>query len=447
MRPHTARPTWGASQHFTDRIVLTLERFLHIEAVSGGVLIIAALAALLWANSPASEAYYALWHTLVTVGVGHRSVSVSLHFLVNDGLMTVFFLVAGLEIRRELHEGALSNLRLSTLPMVAALGGVMVPAIIYLAFNYHTVARDGWAVPIATDIAFALGVLALLGRSIPRGVRVLLLALAIIDDVIAVLVIAIFYSQALRLDGALVAGGAIAVVFLFQRLGIRAAAAYLVPGALLWLGLWRLGIHPTLAGIILGLLTPVAPLAGWRQAANFTDKFDEAAQLARAEQIDDRELISPLRQISTAQRDLIPPVVTVQESLHPWVAYGIMPLFAFANAGVTLTGAALGTTTSVLVALGAGLGLFVGKPVGILLASAVAIRMRCCELPEDVGWRGLSLVAFLGGIGFTMAIFIATLAFDSVEMLATAKLAILLASFAAAVGAIGYGKWMFRKRS
>lgn len=443
MSTQPAYPSWGQSQHLTDRVVLTLERFLHVEAVSGGVLIIAAVTALLWANSSAAALYYAVWQAEFTIGIGSRAISQSLHFLVNDGLMTIFFLVAGLEIRRELHEGALSNLKLATLPMVAALGGIIAPATIYLAFNYDTAAGYGWAVPIATDIAFALGVLALLGKSVPRGVRVLLLALAIIDDVVAVLVIAIFYSQALRLDGALIAAAAIVMVFLFQRLGIRAALAYLIPGAILWCGLLRFGVHPTLTGVILGLLTPVVSLAGRKQAAKFTHTLDQAAQRARTQHVDDRELVSSIRQISTAQRDLLPPVVTVQEALHPWVAYGIMPLFAFANAGVALTGTDLSDAASRLVALGVGLGLLIGKPLGILLASAIAIKLRWCELPQEVGWRGLSLVALLGGIGFTMSIFIANLGFDSAAMLATAKLAILLASFLAAILALILGKWRF----
>ena len=253
MRTGTEPPSWGASQHVTHRVLLTVERFLHIEAVSGGVLIVAALVALGLANSSVADSYHAVWHTSVTLGIGSFSAARSLHFVVNEGLMTIFFLLAGLEIRRELYEGALSNPRLAALPLAAALGGVLVPALIYLGLNTSVEVRQGWAVPIATDIAFAVGVLALLGRSIPSGVRVLLLALAIIDDIVAVVVIALFYSQELRLDGAIVAAGGVGIVLLFQRFGIRAAPAYVIPGAVLWFGLWRLGVHPTLAGVILGL--------------------------------------------------------------------------------------------------------------------------------------------------------------------------------------------------
>jgi NhaA family Na+:H+ antiporter len=239
---------------------------------------------------------------------------------------------------------------------------------------------------------------------------------------------------------------AVGIVFLFQRFGIRTAMAYVIPGATLWFGLWHLGVHPTLAGVILGLLTPVVPLAGRGRAVKFTDKLDETARRARTERIDDRELVDSLKEIHLAQRDLVPPVVSVQTWLHPWVAYGIMPLFAFANAGVTLTGADLAAAASDSMAHGIALGLLIGKPAGILLASALAIRLRWAELPMDVSWRGMSLIAVLGGIGFTMAIFIATLAFDSADTLATAKLAILLASGLAAAAALGFGKAMFMER-
>jgi NhaA family Na+:H+ antiporter len=443
MAAQSPRPSWGASQELTDRVLHTLERFLHIEAVSGGVLIVAAGLALVWANSPAADSYHALWHAPVTFGVGGITTTQTLHFLVNEGLMTVFFLVAGLEIRRELHEGALSNPRLAALPLAAAVGGVVAPALIYLGFNPDADVRQGWAVPIATDIAFALGVLALLGHSIPRGVRVLLLALAIVDDIVAVVIVATFYSGELRIEGAAVAALALAVVLLFQRLGIRAAVAYVIPASILWYGLWRLGVHPTLAGVVLGLLTPVAPLADRGRVAAFASWLYDAAQRARGPQAYDEELVDSFRRIQVAQRDLTPPVVTVQTALHPWVAYGVLPLFAFANAGVTITATDLGTEISQSIFYGICFGLLLGKPLGILLASAATIRLGWCELPADVGWRGLGLVAFLGGIGFTMAIFIANLAFDSATILATAKISILTASLLSAVFALAIGKLCF----
>jgi NhaA family Na+:H+ antiporter len=437
MRPDNARPSWGTSQELTSRVIRTVERFVHIEAVSGGFLIAAGIAALFLANSPLAASYDALWHAPITLGVGAFSTTQPLHFFVNEVLMTIFFLVAGLEIRRELHEGALADKRLAILPITAALGGVLVPAAIYVVFNPVGIFRDGWAVPVATDIAFALGVLALLGRSIPSGVRVFLLALAIIDDIIAVAIIAVFYTEELRIGGGLIAVGAISLVLLFQRLGVRMAAAYVLPGSLLWFGLWTLGVHPTVAGVILGLLTPVVPLADRTRARTITEKLAQAAQLKG------RELAKSLRHIQLAERDLIPPVVTVEAALHPWVAYAILPLFAFANAGITLGATDLVADQARSVAHGVAVGLLLGKPVGILCASAIALRLRWCALPADVGWRGLILVGVLGGIGFTMSIFIANLAFDSVDALETAKLGILLASAASAVLGLALGKSMF----
>jgi NhaA family Na+:H+ antiporter len=436
------RPAWGASQNLTDRVVQTLERFLHIEAVSGGVLIAAAVLALLWANSPFAHSYHELWHLPITLGIGSLSMTQTLHFVINEGLMTIFFLVAGLEIRRELHEGTLSNVRSAALPIVAALGGVIAPAAIYLGLNWHG-SREGWAVPIATDIAFAIGVLALLGRSIPSGVRILLLALAIIDDIVAVLVIAIAYSHDLEPMGAIIAAGAIVLVLGMQRIGIRPAVAYVVPSLLLWIGLWRLGVHPTLAGVILGLLTPALPLADRSRGTAAVQQLEHATVRAREAGVAHEEVVSSVGRLKLAQRDLIPPVVSVESALHGWVAYGIMPLFALANAGVSFGGQSFADPANLLLAAGIGLGLLVGKPLGILAISAITIRLGWCTLPAEVGWRGLVLIAFLGAIGFTMSIFIAALAFADESQLASAKLAVLIASGAAAVISLALGKWLF----
>lgn len=447
MSKRTARPAWGTSQKITDRVLATLEHFLHIEAVSGGVLIVATLLALSWVNSPYHASYETLWHTSVTLEIGSFTLGNTLHFLVNEGLMTVFFLVAGLEIRRELHEGALSDLRKAGLPLVAACGGVIAPALIYLGFNQAEALRQGWAVPIATDIAFALGVLALLGSRIPRGVRILLLALAIIDDIIAVLVIALFYSGALQFDGALMAAAAIMFVLLMQRFGIRSAWAYVLPATVLWFGLLRLGVHPTLAGVVLGLLTPVTPLREGSLFSALAGKFGSPAHTGHelpANEPDGQALVSSLKQIELAQRDLIPPAIGVQTALHPWVAFGVMPLFAFANAGVVLNGAAIDVLVPASITWGIALGLLLGKPLGILAASALFLRTGWCVLPVEVGWRGLVLVSVLAGIGFTMSIFIATLAFGAGALLESAKLAVLSASALAAIASLLLGRWLYR---
>lgn len=442
MRPdQSATRAWGRSAPVTDRVLLTLEKFLHIEALSGAVLIAAAAIALLWANSPYADSYHALWHTEVSIGVGSFSLKQSLHFIVNDMLMTVFFLVAGLEIRRELHEGALSRPTQATLPLVTALGGVAMPALIYMGFNIGTPQARGWAVPMATDIAFAVGVLALLGKSIPGEVRALLLALAIVDDVFAIVVIALFYSQGLQPLGALLGVGAILVVLLWQRLGIRSAWAYALPGTLLWIGMWWLGVHPTLAGVLLGLLTPVMPLHQGRDAVKY--ELEHATQWALAEQQRDAALIKSLKAVQSARRDLIPPVVDVQTALHPWVAFVVMPLFALANAGVTIGGGTDGDHNTLIA--GIVLGLLIGKPVGIVLAGFIGVRLGVAALPASVGWQGLTLVGLLGGIGFTMSIFIAGLAFVDTSTLDAAKLAVLSASALSALLALGYGAWWARR--
>ena len=252
---HLPRP-----QVLAERVFETLQRFLHVEAVSGIVLLLAAIVAMIWANSSFAQSYDALWKMPISIGLGTFVFSKALHFWINDIMMTVFFLVVGMEIRREIHEGALNNLRQAALPIAAALGGVIVPALIYIAINTDPTTRQGWAVPTATDIAFAVGILALLGRSIPVNIRVFLLALAIIDDVIAVLIIAFLYSGGLSYGGFAVAGLGLLVVLGLQRIGIGSAFAYVAPGAMIWAGLLMTGMHPTIAGVVLGLMTPVRPI-------------------------------------------------------------------------------------------------------------------------------------------------------------------------------------------
>jgi len=440
---HAAPPP---AQLVAERVFSALERFLHVEAVSGIVLLIAAAAALLWANSPAADSYHHFWHAPLTISVGGYVLSQPLHFIINDALMTVFFLVVGLEIRREMHEGALSDMRAAALPLAAALGGVVVPALVYLAMNSAPGLRAGWAIPTATDIAFAVGVLALLGRSIPSAVRVFLLALAIIDDIVAVIVIALFYSGGLDYSGLVIAGFAILLVLGMQQIGISSAYAYVIPGAVMWLGLLKTGAHPTLAGVVLGLMTPTVPLRTRERpvdtAARALNDIDHRTQAPHS---DPRELIEPLKQLRTAQRELLPPVVRVQIALHPWVAYGVMPLFALANAGVSLAGIDLDTAPSRNVVLGVTLALVFGKPIGIFLGSWLAVRIGWCHLPVGMSWRGVTLVGCLGGIGFTMSIFIANLAFRDEQLLLAAKSGVLLASLAAGIIGLCLGRLYVRR--
>jgi NhaA family Na+:H+ antiporter len=445
---HPSRPALPPARQIADKVFTVLERFLHVEAVSGIVLLLAAAAALIWANSPGAESYQQFWHAPFTIGLGGYVLSKPLHFWINDGLMTIFFLVVGMEIRREIHEGALSNLRVASLPLAAAIGGVAAPALIYIVLNTGELVRQGWAVPTATDIAFAVGVLALLGKSVPATIRILLLALAIIDDIAAVIIIALFYASGLDYSGLLIAGFGVLLVLGFQRIGIGTAYAYVLPGAILWFGVLQTGAHPTLAGVALGLMTPVHSRRTRERpldtAVRALSHVDERLQTGHN---DPRDLLEPLKELRYAQRELLAPVVRVQMSLHPWVAYGVMPLFALANAGVSVGGLELTSAESQSVLIGVLLALVIGKPLGIFLGSWIAVRAGWCRLPLDVRWGDILLIGCLGGIGFTMSIFIASLAFVDPSLLAAAKAGVLLASLMAGILGLALGKVLVRRRA
>ena len=372
------------------------------EVASGILLLVITALALTWANSPWAESYMRLWHTPLGVRLGSFAFARSLEWFVNDGLMVIFFFVVGMEIRQEIHHGELSDFRRAALPAAAALGGMVAPAALYLALAGGAPTRPGWGVPMATDIAFAVGILSLLGKRVPAALRVLLLALAIIDDLGAILVIAIFYSSGLSITGLLVAGVGIGGIVALKRFRVCAKIAYIFPALVLWAGIYAAGIHPTIAGVIVGLMTPV-----------------------RA----DREAGSPAERLI--------------EMLHPWVAFGIMPIFALANAGVSLAGGAM-DATSWTVMSGVAVGLVVGKPIGVLVASWLALRLRIATLPIGMGPRHLVVLGMVAGVGFTMALFIAQLAFTDGKLLLAAKIGVLLASGAAAVFAIGVGRWLLK---
>jgi Na+:H+ antiporter, NhaA family len=448
MTPHHQTDERGTirSPFLAERAAATLEKYLHIEALSGIVLLVAAIVALAWANSSFADTYAALWHAPLALQIGSWRYSQTVHFWINDGLMTIFFLVVGMEIRREIHEGALSTLQQAALPLAAALGGVVVPALIYLAINSTPPGRSGWAVPTATDIAFAVGMLALLGKRIPSGIRVILLALAVIDDLIAVLVIALFYTGGLSTSGFVVAGIGILLVFGFQRAGIGSGWAYLLPGAIVWIGFLMTGAHPTLAGVVLGLLTPVRSF--WRRDPPERVLSRIASELAQRDIDpirDAHHLSEPLRQMGLATREILPPAVRVQMALHPWVAYGVMPIFALANAGVSIDPTALAMGDAFKVAVGVTLALAIGKPLGVVVTSWCAVRAGLCRLPEGVTWQGIVLLGLLTGIGFTMSIFIAMLAFEDPAMVTAAKLGVLLGSLSAAMAGLAWGALYRRK--
>ena len=419
-----------------DRLLAPFRAFTSSSA-SGGVLLMAAAAvALVWANSPWADTYTDLWSTKLTITVGGITFSESLLHWVNDALMAIFFLVVGLEIKREMLVGELASPRRAALPIAAAVGGAILPALIFLAIVGGGTAARGWGVPMATDIAFALGVLALLGRRAPLGLRIFVTAFAIVDDLLAVLVIALFYTADLSLPALAAAGVVLAVLVAANRLGVRRPLAYAVLGVVLWLAIFNSGIHATVAGVLLALTIPAST------------RIDADAYVERARaHIDDFESRTPVGEDATtethhaalweleeATEQAQAPMLRMEHGLHPWVAFFIVPLFALANAGVTLQ-ADIGATLREPITLAVIVGLVVGKQIGITLGAAVVVRLGLASLPNAVTWRHIYGAAWLGGIGFTMSLFVGTLAYgeDSSE-LALAKVGILAASVIAGLG-------------
>jgi NhaA family Na+:H+ antiporter len=357
---------------------------------------------------------------------------------VNDGLMVVFFFVVGLEIRREIQYGELSQWRRAALPAVAALGGMVAPALVYLSLASSGSVHSGWGIPMATDIAFAVGILTLLGSRVSAALRVLLLALAVIDDLGAIMVIALFYSSGVALSGLLLAALGFATILILQRFGVRAKALYVAPALVAWAGIYAAGIHPTIAGVAVGLMTPVR---AWLGPQGFLDHTrQQLEQLASfGEAPSTHRLSSALHEVAFASREAVSPAESLIETLHPWVAYCIMPLFALANAGVPLSREGL-DAASTSVVLGVGLGLLLGKPLGVLGACWLSLRLRIATLPAGVGWRDLSVLGVVAGVGFTMSLFVAQLAFADPSHLAAAKLGVLSGSALAALLGLALGR-------
>ena len=441
--PSAPPEAWEPLLRFARLAGRPLERFLRIEAASGILLLLAAAAALGWANSPWAASYVHLWHTPLGIRVGPFAFERSLEWVVNDGLMVIFFFFVGMEIRREIHHGELSEWRRAALPAAAALGGMLAPALLYLALAGAPATRSGWGVPMATDIAFAVGILTLLGKRVPPALRVLLLALAVIDDLGAIVVIAIFYSSGLSVTGLLVAGAGFAGIFVMQRMGVRAKLAYVAPSLVAWAGVYAAGIHPTIAGVIVGLVTPVRAWLGPDGFVHGVRVELEALGSVSTTALSSHEFAATLGHIDVARREAMSPAESLIEKLHPWVAFGIMPIFALANAGVSLSGLSL-DAPSWSVARGATAGLLVGKPVGVLAVSWLTLRLRLATLPVGLDARHLIVLGVVAGIGFTMAIFIAQLAFSDANLLAAGKLGVLVASGAAAVVALVLGRVLLR---
>jgi NhaA family Na+:H+ antiporter len=419
----------------------SLRSFVHNEAFGGLVLLTCALIALTWANSPWHDSYERLWTTNLSLGTAQTHMTESLRHWVNDGLMAIFFFVVGLEIKREILGGELASRRRAALPAIAALGGVVVPAGIYLAINWGYPGVRGWGVPMATDIAFALGVLALLGDRVPIGLKVFVTALAIIDDIAAVLVIAIFYTA--DVDGRALGAGAgmLTLLAVVNRVGIRTPWIYGLLGILLWIAIFQSGVHATVAGILLAMTIPAGSRA---DPADFLvrgrallDAFERAGPenqsiLANGAR---QEALAELEDIVEAAGA---PLQRFEHALHPVVAFAIVPLFALANAGVRIE-ADIGATLGSRVTLGVVLGLILGKPLGVGMAALLAVRSRIAVLPTGVSWLHMFGAACVAGIGFTMSLFMAELAFfstDESDLLTSAKLGILVASPTA--GAAGW---------
>jgi NhaA family Na+:H+ antiporter len=433
--PHEIRPPWSRSDRAIPRtIVRPLQEFLQTSTAASFVLLAAIGVALLWINSPWWESYERLWHTSMVVTIGDVSIGTDLHFWIQDGLMTLFFLLVGLEIKRELTVGELQRPRSAALPAIAALGGMVVPAALYLAVAGGGAAARGWGIPIATDIALALGALALAARHAPASLKPLLLTLAIVDDIGAIAVIAIFYSQGGHVSALVGALVVIAAILVLQRLHVRALWVYVLLGLLLWYECYDAGIHPTIAGVILGLLTPVhafqRPAAVSREAKRIADDT--------ADDPDPIDADAPAwLELATLSREAVSPLARFEHALLPWSSFVIVPLFALSSAGVRLTPTALSAALSSVVAIGVFVGLVVGKPVGVVGASLLARWSKAGETPEGVGPRAIVGLGATAGIGFTVGLFIAELAFPTDPgLLAEAKIGILFASVVA--GAIGY---------
>jgi Na+:H+ antiporter, NhaA family len=430
-----AADAWPAPVTTIARALRPFQQFAKSESAGAVVLLGTAATALVWANSPWSASYFHLWSEPIAFGPTSHPMTLTLQQWINDGLMTLFFLVVGLELKREFLVGELAALRHALLPIVAAVGGMVVPAVTYAALNaQNPAARSGWGVPMATDIAFALGVLRLLGSRIPPGLAVFLAALAIVDDLGAVVVIAMFYTAHLVLPYLGWAALAVAALMALNRSGVRALSPYLVVGVALWYALHHSGIHATLAGVLLALTIPVHTRIN---AAEFSadmrgllHEFDQAetGDLLVITSKGQQEAIHAMERESEGVQA---PLLRLEHTLHPLVASGIMPLFALANAGVALGGvdlrAGLGVT------LGVAAGLLFGKPLGIFVASWLAVRIGWATLPANVTWPMLHGAAWLGGIGFTMALFIGGLAFSAAPLQDASKLGILAASFLAGV--------------
>jgi len=423
-----------------EAVLSPFNRFIQYEASSGILLCIVTAIALLWANSPFAESYSTIWQTPLSVGIGEMILEKPMLKWINDGLMAVFFFVVGLEIKREILVGELSEPRQIVLPLAAAFGGMLVPASLYLYFNYGHPGETGWGIPMATDIAFALGILALLGDRVPLGLKVFLVGFTIVDDLGSILIIAVFYSDHIVLVPLLVAGISLLCLFGANILGVRHSLVYAFLGiGGVWLAFLLSGIHATIAGVLVALTIPARAKIRRRE---FMQKVETFLGVFKQEDSAHSPVLANEKQAEAAEAvkvsgELVQsPLQRFENVLGPWVAFGVMPLFALANAGIEIKGDFI-DVLSHSVPMGIMVGLLLGKQVGITFFTWLAVRTGLGSLPEGVTWRQIYGVGWLGGIGFTMSIFIANLAFHDASIIAAAKAGILLTSFMA--GLVGWG--------
>jgi len=423
-----------------DRVVTPFEEFIHRETTSGFLLMGCALLALVAANSVYAEIYQHFVQTKVGLTVGGWEIEKTLHHWVNDGLMALFFFVVGLELKREILVGELSDPKQAVLPIVAAVGGMVVPALVYYAFTAGTEGSHGWGIPMATDIAFAIGALVLLGSRVPKALITFLVALAIVDDLGAVMVIAIFYTEQVMLEPLAIAGALFAVLIFLNVVGIRKPLPYFLIGTLLWFALLKSGVHATLAGVLTALTIPARPkydpILFSQRVKALIARFDKSYRPGESIMRNDEQK-AIVQTLEDGVHAVETPLQRLEHSMHMPVAFLIIPLFAFINAGIPIDFSSLGETLSQPVAFGVIVGLVVGKFVGVAGLSWVALKMGICRLPEGTTFAQIAGVALLSGIGFTMSIFVAELGFaDQPELLLLAKTGVLVGSIIA--GVAGY---------
>ena len=430
--PPAPRPPWSRTQRAVPRLVLRpVQEFMHLEASGGLVLLAATIAALIWANL-AGGSYTDFWSTEVSLRVGDFLVVEDLQHVVNDGLMAIFFLVVGLEVKRELVVGELSTRQAALLPAFAAAGGMVLPALIFLAVMGGQAGSRGWGIPMATDVAFALGALAALGARAPTALVAFLLGVAVIDDIGAILVVAVYYTDVITLAWLATALAGMALIVVLQRIHVRYIGVYVVLGIAIWFATFQSGVHATIAGVALGLLTPVRPFqkpaAVSAEAVRIAEATDDVPDDPDAD-------AAQWRRLAFLSREAVSPLVRLEHGLHQWSSFVVLPIFALANAGIVLDSASFTAATETPVALAVALGLLVGKAVGLTLGVALAVALGLSTLPRGVGWAHIVGVGALAGIGFTVSLFITGLAYSDPDVIAAAKIGVLGGSaVAAAVG-------------